>query len=697
MAGNRGYDPDVGALHQCSVGGVATLSASLRGEAPPYAACCGCVGHRIIAHTNARRRNRSPDPYPSTGAPAPIEPDATRAPQPTVPPPDATAPAATDETRATLDLLRAVPIPQRDLHAIAIRLGRVPADTPRVVSASDPGYQLGDTLTFNVSNTVTEETFTAPATLRAQTAHASWWVANEMTVNQAGLDASAQLFESQTYPTNRAIFGSEWTPGVDGDPRLHIFLGEVPGVGGYYSSADEFPRSINPYSNEKEIFYINLNNASPGESYFDGILAHEFQHMIHWNTDRNEELWVNEGLSELAAQLNGFDVGRATDAFARTPDLPLTRWAEQSHPFYGSAFLFMNYFYHRFGTDAVTALLQVEADGPLAFDELLAPYDSTFDSLFSDWVVANLLDDPSVEDGRFDYPDDASQLPSFAESFSTFPRVDQAEVHQYGTDYIGFRPDNQRGTLRIGLTGDPTVSLLPTHAHSGDWMLWGNRGDDGDTTTTRAVDLRSVSSATLRFWTWYDLEPNYDYAYLLVSTDGGERWQIVPTAATTASNPHGNSFGQAFTGRSGQPEGSEEEPQWIEQSVDLSPFAGQAVLLRFEVITDDALNYNGFLVDDVSIPQIGYAEDFESGADGWESAGFARVDNLLPQRFIVQVVAQGSEGTRVLRLPLDQANQTEVTIPGFGTTTDRVTLLVSGATPFTSATAGYSFSARVEP
>jgi len=42
------------------------------------------------------------------------------------------------------------------------------------------------------------------------------------------------------------------------------------------------------------------------------------------------------------------------------------------------------------------------------------------------------------------------------------------------------------------------------------------------------VDLTDVSTATLKYWTWYDIEADWDYAYLLVSTDNGIHWSLVP-------------------------------------------------------------------------------------------------------------------------------------------------------------------------
>ncbi|MGH2544835.1 MAG: hypothetical protein ACRDIB_18750, partial [Ardenticatenaceae bacterium] len=138
-------------------------------------------------------------PSATTGnQPSPtVEPDATREPVPPRPgvadlPEESPLPAQEEEIIVnTLEAVQGTTIPQRDLYDIAIRFGRIPADTPRAVSEVDPGYRLGDVLTFNVSNIATEENFTADATLRAQTPHASWWVANDVTVNQAALEASA--------------------------------------------------------------------------------------------------------------------------------------------------------------------------------------------------------------------------------------------------------------------------------------------------------------------------------------------------------------------------------------------------------------------------------------------------------------------------------------------------------------------------
>jgi len=180
---------------------------------------------------------------------------------------------------------------------------------------------------------------------------------------------------------------------------------------------------------------------------------------------------------------------------------------------------------------------------------------------------------------------------------------------------------------------------MDTQAHSGKYLWWSNRGDDSDMTLTREFDLTGVQKATLEYWCWYDIEEDWDYAYVEVSPDGGKTWEILTTPSGTPENPNGNSFGWGYTGQSDG--GSKAE--WIQETVDLTPYAGKRVLVRFEYITDDAVNRPGFALDDVSVPEIGYFSDFEADGGGWEAAGFARHANVLPQRWLVQLVLFGPQ------------------------------------------------------
>ncbi len=595
-----------------------------------------------------------------------------------------TDPVPTTETSAstTVDLLQA-DIPIRDLRALAIRLKNNGVPLPETVAEAAPALAVGDTRTFWIADDSgdTPRQFQSEAVLQYVTPHAYWWVETGYTVDAAALKESAERFEAQTYPTSREFFGSEWSPGVDGDEHLHVFLGNVPGVAGYYASLNEFVPDVNPYSNAAEIFFINLAALQPGNSRFDGVLAHEFQHMIHWWQDRNEETWVNEGLSELATSLNGFDVGRATSAYLRAPDVQLNAWGatpSQSLPNYGYSYLFMRYFLDRFGEDVLKAVVANPRNGIPGFDDTLQTLNTgvSFDAVFADFLIANFVNEPESAAGRWGYRTLTFSPPAIEMTERDFPVERESAVRQYAADYIAIETD---APLTLDFSGDAVAAVVDNAAYSGAFQWYSNRGDDSDMTLTRAVDLRDVPSATLNYWVWFDIEENWDYAYVEVSTDDGVSWEILNPALATGENPSGNAYGAGYTGKS---------QGWQAESVDLTPFAGQEILLRFEYITDDAINGPGLTLDDIAIPEIGFFDDVETSAAGWDARGFVRMDNRVPQKFTVQII-DPVETPVIKNLPLADGytGTWELPAPASG----RYVLVISAQASVTTEPAQYRY------
>jgi hypothetical protein len=444
------------------------------------------------------------------------------------------------------------------------------------------------------------------------------------------LKALVDEFENNSYPTNRAFFGSEWSPGVDGDLHLYILFANGLGfsIAGYYSSNDEYAPQAHEYSNGHEMFYLMAQNIDLADEFTAGVLAHEFQHMIHWYRDRNEETWMNEGFAEVAAHLNGFDVGGADYEYAFSPDQTLSQWPSEpgtAGGHYGQAFLVLTYFLDRFGAEATQALVAHLANGFDSIDQALVELGAvdaatgetvTADDVFLDWALAMLLQDSSLADGRYGYVSyDNAPEPAYAETVEACPIQDQTRsVSQYGVDYIRL---TCQGNYSLIVEGTSLAPILPVEPYSGDFAFWSNRGDSSDMTLTRAFDLGQVSGpVALDYRLWYDIEEGYDYVYL-VSDDGGASWSIVETPGGTAEDPSGNSYGWGYNAFSGG--GSSGE--WIEERIDLSPYAGKEILVRFEYVTDAAVNGEGLLLDDVRIDAIGYEEDFEAGEGDWETEG----------------------------------------------------------------------------
>ena len=183
----------------------------------------------------------------------------------------------------------------------------------------------------------------------------------------------------------------------------------------------------------------------------------------------------------------------------------------------------------------------------------------------------------------------------------------------------------------------------------------------------------------MRYYTWYDLEEDYDYLYLTATVDG-ENWEILTTPSCTTLNPSGNSYGCGYNGSSSG---------WIEESVDLSKFAGNTVTLSFEYITDAAVNGEGLLLDDVRVDAIGYFSDFENDNGGWHASGFVRVTNILPQTFRVSLIQKNGE-TTVESVALSEDNTASIELNLNGN--DEAILVISGTTPFTNQTASYQIT-----
>ena len=601
----------------------------------------------------------------------------------------------------TLQTLEENTIPVRDLRDLAMRLkGR--QDIPATLASPASYYQVGDVQEFWLTDVDTTENFKVQATLQYVTDHLYFWVQDGVPFQKRDVQKLAKIFEEHIYPTDHEFFGSEWTPGVDGDPHLYVLYGRGLGssIAGYFSSADEYTPLAHQYSNAHEMFVLSADHVDLGEDFAYNVLAHEFQHMIHWYRDRNEETWMNEGFSELAAFLNGYGVGGMDEAYVKDPDIQLTYWPEvsgNSTPYYGASFLFLNYFLNRFGEDATKALVANQENGMISIDEVLAQESArdpltgkvlTADDVFADWVVASYLQNEAVGDGRYtyqNYPD--APRPDPTEEIQSCPlNPITRDVHQYGVDYLSIRC---RGDYTLHFEGSTQVGVLPADPHSGSYAFWSNQGDESDMTLSRSFDFSKIQGPlTLKYWTWYNLEKDYDYVYLEASTDG-KNWQILKTPSGTAANPSGNSYGWGYNANSG----GREAARWIKESVDLSQYAGQKVSLRFEYVTDGAVNGEGLLLDDISIPETGYSSDFESGNGGWDGQGFVRIQNELPQTYRLEVIEFGRP-TGVQNIVLSGSNTADIPLH-FDSGVNQVVLAVSGTTRFTRQAASYRIS--IEP
>ncbi|HUP27714.1 MAG TPA: hypothetical protein VM409_04705, partial [Chloroflexia bacterium] len=431
-----------------------------------------------------------------------------------------------------LRTLDAAKVPVRDLYSITARLKKIQGEVPRTTDKPAGNYASGRKDVFNISNITEQRYYTITATIAEVSEHAYWYVENGIQVSQDAVRKVAATFESSIYPTNRRMFGSEWTPGVDNDPRITVLFADITGAGGYYSSADEYTRAVNRFSNEREIIYIGTDGAG-GIVGVEGVLAHEFQHMIHWHEHPNHDVWLNEGASVLAADLNGFNVGGVDARFMTDTDVQLTTWRpvpSESISNYGASFLFLDYLRAHYGGDKIIgSTVAAEGQGPDAIDNALTAVGRTerFTDVFKNWTIANLVDGlPGSAENGLDYPDREVQV-SPQDQIDTYPKEYSGQVSQFGADYIQLEPPAEGSNLRVKFSGQADTPIISTTAHSGKHIWWSNRGDVADARMTRRFDLRSEKAATLSFSIWYDVEEDLDYGYVEASTDGGATWDTL--------------------------------------------------------------------------------------------------------------------------------------------------------------------------
>lgn len=591
----------------------------------------------------------------------------------------------------TLETLSQVLVPENDPYELACRLKAI-CDVPRTVPAKS--YRVGDTEQFWITNSDTASHSQITARLVYITPHSYFWVQEGTQYDEGEVQALMDTFENEIYPTNREFFGEEFNPGIDDDPHIYVIYASGLGrnVAGYFNSSDSFHPLVKEFSNAHETYMLSTTQDLADEFTY-GVLAHEFVHMIQFPSDRNDVSWISEGFADVGMLLNGYSVGGHDWAYTLDPDLQLTTWgdsASDNGPRYGQSFLFLTYFLDRFGKEATQALNENPENSITSVDDTLASLGITdpltgeivtADDVFMDWAAALYLKDDEAGDGRYTYtiyPD--APRTSATNTITTCPQSPlDFSVYQYGIDYISISCAGEH-TLRF--SGSTAIGLLPAEAHSGKYAFWSNKGDESDMTLTRQFDLSGVSGPVeISYWTWYDIEEDWDYIYLEASTDG-EVWEILQTPSGTDYNPSGNSYGWGYTGQTGD---------WIEETVDLSRYTGQNVWIRFEYVTDAAVNGEGLLLDDVRIDAINYQSDFEADEGGWEAQGFARIDNVLPQTYRLSLILKG-ETTTVTNIELEPDQTVE--IPLSLEAGEEAVLIVTGTTRFTTIPASYQIEVR---
>jgi len=394
---------------------------------------------------------------------------------------------------------------------------------------------------------------------------------------------------------------------------------------------------------------------SPLPKQYEGTLAHEFQHLVNYDVDRDEYSWVDEGCSTLAAWVCGY--GFTSNIFyyiAYWWGTSLVIWDNYLEN-YGVVFLWTYYNYEHYGgKELIQALASDTDNGIQGWSNALSGFTTkTFDEIFEDWAIANYLDNPYIDDGQYGYYDfdipsgptgwwdipysiwywEAAYPGAFDTMVDKYPNYGYPYPNgaclPYVVNYVDF---SKKGAsiLEVEFDGYDYAGAVP-YSGARNWHSDGTPSSYFKLGNTFDIP---AGGATLTFWNFYSIELDWDYGYVEVYDHYDNKWTTLPGLTTTTylyteqDNPNCpgviddwglepaayNAAGEwnAFTGDS---------PGLYQEVMDLSPFAGHTIDLYFTYWTDEYTLGSGWYLDDIAIPELGFFDNVEGELPMWNVEG----------------------------------------------------------------------------
>lgn len=492
----------------------------------------------------------------------------------------------------------------------------------------------------------------------------------EDVISHAQLEYLLGEFDNNIYPTVADVFGEPLARGDEGKKTWILIFNirdesyydcsQTSYIAGYFSASESA-------ENNKNIMHIDSydwgNRTGPDAArpfLYEGTFAHEFEHLVHFDIDPDEPSWVDEGLADLSGFLCGYGHSSGHIAYYMVyhPFTALTFWGGGLED-YGVSYLFQLYLYEKFGrAPFVSALVDEQANGIEGIEKTLAAfgYTETFEEIFDNWTVANYLDNTSKSGGKYGYEtleigtidSWGYTIPYALENFwwgppdtapFAVPSAWLGDPQPYTAQYYRFYNSKAANVYIDGADFAGTLPYSGVYEWYSDADAWAWRS------FYQTFDI-PAGGATLNFYTYFEIEDDWDYGYVEVYDQDTSEWFTLDAAGTVDYVAHGQdnpntpdereptayeTAGRwhAFTGNSGG---------WIPVSMDLTPFAGHAIDLYFTTWQDGAFTLQMMYVDDIAIPEIGFLDDVEAGEDGWTSTGWYVTDGILPNNFGVVTI-----------------------------------------------------------
>ncbi len=385
---------------------------------------------------------------------------------------------------------------------------------------------------------------------------------------------------------------------------------------------------------------------------YEGVFAHEYQHLLHHYTDPNEVSWVNEGLSDFTEVITDYtDISKHPNekghdshtnaflgweavvdptwnpiAYESGPENGLTAWGDQGDDEiladYGFAMYFMNFVNSQgYDQDFFHAWQHTAANGIDGLNEALAAAGSsdTFAKLFGDVSVSALVDGYLDNGGSTgDSSLDADLQNSAAEAtLNINPDANgTAGAPPWGSDYIELGSGADLNSLSIDFDGADHYVGGPQWVLDGDGYFTNpdtfgtNYGDNLDLSIAHPFTV--TGAGVLSFEHYRAMENSWDFGFVQKSTDGGQTWTSLPCINTTSAHnvdaapqivaqlpgftgPSEDTTNQATIGTAAAPITTD--------TCQLGAAAGP-ILIGFRLMTDPAAEFDGWHVRNIKVDGV---------------------------------------------------------------------------------------------
>jgi hypothetical protein len=462
-----------------------------------------------------------------------------------------------------------------------------------------------------------------------------------------------------------------------------------------------------PPDDSQDPAYLACEQASgaPNPLLYEGVFAHEYQHLLEYYEDTDEANWVNEGLADWAQTLVGYVdtsvpvtedgadghlacfAGYMEQSFGG-PENSLTRWEDQGGPEtlcdYGATYSMMQYLFdHYGGQDLMTELHRNDANGLDGLQNALdaAGYDVDAMQVVRDWAAMVALDEV-LDGGATLTGGDAATYSSDTLGMSINWDNPEAYTEAYegegsgvtaegytegaptnGSDYVRLR-DAAGNYLSAGqiesisFDGADEYASFPV-----EWTVDENPPDSlpaGDQTCGTAA--AGSGDAALYSGCGHDLDRTIARSVTVPSDDPTltfdtlfDTEEAFDYGFVQISTDGGETWTSLANDQTGQTSGADALPNipagvpaftgdsggWVSTSFDLSEYAGQEVLLGFRYVADPAYDDDGWWIDDVALG--GSVISDGSSLEGWQS--YTQVNPPDVENWTVQLVAYDDAGT----------------------------------------------------